>query len=257
MIYNQSLSPQLKSPHILWDSILTRATLTATSEAATGLVANMADAATNRAWSCVTAGGTATAVLALAETCDMVGFAAHTLMGRTVSVQYWTGAVWVAVATVTPDSNDAFMVSFQPRSSTQWRIVVTGAAFTIGVCYLGAALVVPGTIQPPHTPLNFCETVELGPGWQSVSGQFLGADVSIFAGTANLRFEVQQPQFVISSFEAFRRWFNRAGSFFVACAPNAWPLDMGYCRRNGSEIVPPFRDAVFMDLGMEVAVYRG
>jgi hypothetical protein len=94
-------------------------------------------------------------------------------------------------------------------------------------------------------------------GVESRSGQYLGQDVSIFGGNASVKFEVQLPAFVLADFEAFRQHFNRGGAFFIACAGVRWPDDMGYCWRDGDVIVPPFRDAVFMDLQMDVKVYRG
>lgn len=258
MIYDQATTAT-NSPQILWDSILTRATITATHETADGLAVNAADQATNRAWINDNAGGaTLTAVLASSETCNIVGFAAHTLSGKTVTIQRWNGSSWVnASSAVTPTSNLPFMIRFNSVASTQWRIVVTGGTFTLGVAYLGSALSVPGVIQPPHTPLQLCETVEVSDGSQSISGQFLGADIAVYGGEATVSFEVQLPSFVLTSFAAFRSWFNRAGCFFIASAPTAWPDDMGYCRRSGDEIVPPFRDAMFMDLTMDVSVYRG
>ena len=257
MIYLETVRPQLRSPNILWDNVLGKGMLVASSADATGPAANALAQATNNAWVVTLTSATLTVTLGAAAECDMAGFAAHTLTGRAVAVQYWDGAAWVTRATVTPTDNGSFMVAFDRASSTQWRISVSGGAFRIGVAYLGAALMVPGTIQPPHTPLHLCEEVEIMSGVQSRTGQFLGADVAIFGGKATMGFEAQYPDFVLNGFEAFRQWFNRGNAFFIASAPNTWPLDMGYCWRNGGEIVPPWRDAVFMSLAMDVGVYRG
>lgn len=258
MIYDQAATAT-NSPQILWDSVLTRATITANHEDADGPAVNVAYQATNRAWIYDHVDDAVlTITLSSAEMCNIVGFAAHTMIGLDVKVQYWTGAAWVnATSFVTPADNTPFMVRFGAQTATIWRVIVVGGAFHLGVVYLGAALSVPGVVQPPHTPLQLCETVEVGDGAQSISGQFLGADIAVYGGDATVSFEVQLPSFVLSDFAAFRSWFNRAGCFFIACAPDAWPDDMGYCRRSGDEIVPPFRDAMFMDLTMDVSVYRG
>ncbi|MDZ7906417.1 MAG: hypothetical protein U5N55_12025 [Cypionkella sp.] len=153
--------------------------------------------------------------------------------------------------------NDAFMPSFAPVPVASWRVRVTGGAFTVGVVFLGTALRVPGVIQVPHTPLHLCETVELMQGNQSRNGQFLLSEYEVFSGQASLSFQVQTPGFAMTTFEDFRVWFNRGNAFFIASAPLAWPSDMGYCRRNGPEIIPAWRDAVFMALDAQVEVYRG
>jgi len=254
MIYDFALTPRLNSPNILWQNILLDGTVTATLED-NGLALSALTQSTNDAWG-ASAGATLTSA-GSARTANLAGFAAHTLSGRTVYVEYLAGASWVAAASLAVTSNAPFMLSFQTISAASWRIRVTGGAFTLGVVFLGPALMVPGVIQVPHTPLHMCETVELMGGNQSRNGQFLLTEYEVFAGQASLSFEVQTPQYVLDDFEAFRQWFNRGNTFFIACSGRYWPRDMGYCRRNGQEIVPPWRDAVFMSLDMQVEVYRG
>jgi hypothetical protein len=257
MIHDFTLSPRLNSPNILWQNILPEGTVTATSENA-GLAVSALSQSTNDAWG-ATAGATLTSA-GSNRAANMAGFAAHTLTGRTVFVEYLVGASWVTAASLAVTSNAPFMLSFGHSdgiTAASWRVRVTGGAFAIGVAYLGVALRIPGVIQIPHTPLHLCETVELMGGNQSRSGQFLLTEYELFAGQASLSFQVQMPEFVLGEFEAFRQWFNRGNAFFIACAAKRWPLDMGYCRRNGAEIVPPWRDAVHMGLDMQVEVYRG
>lgn len=257
MIHRFTIRPQLRSPNILWDNVLAKGTLVASSATASGPGVNAIDQATNTAWIVSGTSATLTVTLAAETECNALGIAAHALAGRTVSAEYWNGTAWISVASLlVPDAN-SFMLVWTGVSSTQWRISVSGGEFYIGVAYLGNMLTVPGAIQPPHTPLHFCERVELLGGEQSRTGQFLKQDIKVYAGDAALQFEVQYPQFVLSEFEAFRQWFNRGNAFFIACQPNTLPDDMGYCWRTGAEIVPPYRDAVFMDLAMGVGVYRG
>jgi len=259
MILNATSGPIGNSPAILWDNVFTKGAIaTVGTVASDGPSINALSQSTNDAWKCTAVGGGSIAVTLGASTvCNAVGIAAHNLSGKVVTVAKWTGAAYATVATFTPADNSPIMVRFDGDTATQWRLSVASGPFNIGVAFIGQALDVPGVIQPPHTPLNLCEEVELLGGSQSRSGQFLGQDVSIFAGRANLQFEVQQPSFAMDGFNAFRRHFNRGGAFFIACAPTAWPNDMGYCWRNGAEIVPPWKDAVFMDLAMEVGVYNG
>lgn len=258
-IFNQTSGSIGNMPEILWDNVLTKGTLaTVGTVAADGPGINALSQSTNDAWKCTAVGGgSLTVTLGASTVCNAVGIAAHNLVGKVVTVARRDGAAFVTVATLTPTDNLPIMIRFNSATSTQWRLSVTSGPFNIGVAFIGVALDVPGTIQPPHTPLNLCEEVELLGGSQSRSGQFLGQEVSIFAGKASLQFEVQRPSFAMDTFNDFRLHFNRGGAFFVACAPTAWPNDMGYCWRNGAEIVPPWRDAVFMDLSMEVSVYNG
>ncbi|MDZ7904940.1 MAG: hypothetical protein U5N55_03580 [Cypionkella sp.] len=123
--------------------------------------------------------------------------------------------------------------------------------------YLGEGLEVPGVVQVPHTSLHMAERVELVGGDESRNGQFLQPEIARFAGAANITFQVQKPQYVIDEFEAFRKWYNRGNAFFIASCASVWPKDMGYCWRDGNEIVPIWRDAVYMDISMGVKVYRG
>ena len=257
MFYNNTLRSALKNPNILWDSILTGSTVAASTETSGAVGDNAITQDTAGWWIPTAAPATLTCTLSAAKSADTAGFAAHTLSGKTVYVEYYSGSAWVTAATVTPTDNDPFMVAFASASSAQWRVRVTGGTFALGVVYIGAALVMPGSVQVPHTPLNLCETVTLLDGNLSRNGQFLQSEIEMVSGTATVTFEVQTPSFVINSFNAFRQWFNRGNAFFVACAPTAWPQDMGYVWRDGDEIVPPFRDAVFMDVAMKVRVYRG
>jgi len=256
MIDNQT-SATVNSPVILWESVLPSGTLTVTNETADGPGANALTQATNEVWECASSTGTLSFVFGASQTLDCVGLAKHTLSGRTVYVERYNGSSWVAAATMAVTDSEATMAYFTAASSTQWRIRVTGGTFTLGVAYLGAALVMPGVIQVPHTPLNLCEEVRLLDGSISRNGQFMSSEIEMISGRADLAFEVQLPDFVVDDFDGFRQWFNRGNAFFIACAPDAWPLDMAYCWRDGADIVPPWRDAVYMDVGMGVRVYRG
>lgn len=256
MIDNQK-SATINTPIILWENVLLGGTLTVTNEAAGYEGVNALTQATNEVWQAGASTGTLSFVFGADQTCDCVGFAKHTMTGRTVYVEYNAGAGWLESAHLAVTDDNALMILFTARTADEWRIRITGGDFTLGVVYLGLGLVMPGTVQVPHTPLNMCEQVTILDGSSSRNGQFMGAETEIIGGQANITFEVQLPDFVAGAFDDFRRWFNRGNTFFIACVPDAWPLDMGYVWRDGSEIVPPWRDAVFMDVAMSVRVYLG
>jgi hypothetical protein len=257
MIYDTSYLAHMQNPQVLWDNMLLSATLTVSAETASGLGVSCLTQSTNDGWSCPNVTGTLTGVWGAAVGVSMVGIAAHNLGGKTVAVDYWNGAAWVEAISRVVASGAAVMLSFERRVATQWRLRVSGGAFRIGVLYMGVPMIVPGVIQPPHTPLHTVETVRVLDGNISRNGQFLQSEIEEMNGIATLNFMVQRPEFALGVFDAFRLWFNRGNAFFIACYPSAWPKDMGYCWREGAEVTPPWRDAVFFDLSMQVGVYRG
>jgi hypothetical protein len=256
MIYMATIGPQYNSPHILWDNILLNGAVTASPEAVTGLGAQALTQSTNDGWVCFGTEGTLT-LDGPSQTADMAGFAGHTMAGKLVEVQYLVDLAWVTAGSCVPESNEPFMIAFTRMTSTGWRVRVTGSSFTVAVIYIGESLQIPGTIQIPHTPLHLAERVELVGGSESRAGQFLQPEIALYAGSATLAFEVQQPRFILDEFEAFRQWYNRGNAFFVASCPGVWPEDMGYCWRDGNELLPIWRDAVYMGIDAGVRVYRG
>ncbi|MDZ7904596.1 MAG: hypothetical protein U5N55_01520 [Cypionkella sp.] len=257
MLHDFTLAQRLNSPNILWDNVLAKGALTASSEASNGHGAAAISPATNTGWICAESTGTLTVAGSMASA-NMAGFAKHTLSGRTVFIEYLVGASWVQSCSVLIESNDPFMLAFVEADSTSWRVRITGGAFSIGVVFIGMAMTVPGVIVPPHVPLNTLETVEIMRGNQSRNGQFLGSEYELYAGKTNITFQPQRSEFILSAeFSGFREYFNRGHPFFIACYGRVYPKDMGYCMRNGAEIAPGWQNAVFMELNMGVEVFRG
>lgn len=260
MIYN--LDPEIRnSPVIGWDNLIGQGTLTATS-AATGFpVSGLLNGVTTDPWRPASMPATVTLALSGARTASLLAFAAHDMhtAGVTVTLQRLVGASWQDVASVTPASDAPFMVAFLPRDAAQWRVTFTGGAFRLSVMHLSHRMIVPGVIQPPHTPLHRVSEVDLVGGSENGTGEFLQADFQRTGGRANIDFGVQMPGFALGEFEAFRQHFNRGRPFFIACTPNYEPQDMGYCWRGqgAANILAAYRDAVFMDMQMEVSVYVG
>ncbi|MGL5734088.1 MAG: hypothetical protein ACRCYS_04400 [Beijerinckiaceae bacterium] len=121
---------------------------------------------------------------------------------------------------------------------------------------LAPGLTIPGLIVPPHTPLHRVSEYELIGGAESGTGEFLQADTMRTGGKANLTMSVQSPGFATGAvFEQFRQHFNQGKPFFIACFPTYEPNDMGYCWRNGGNIIASYSDPVFMALSMGVGVY--
>jgi hypothetical protein len=204
---------------------------------------------------------TVTLTLAAPAPASVLAFASHDMgtRGVTVTLQRLVGGDWVTVHVVTPESDDPFIMSFGLADAPQWRVVFSGDnTFRLAVMHLSRGLIVPGRIVPPHVPLHRASEVELVGDSESGTGEFLQADFERTGGRANVQFSVQLPDFAAGDdFEGFRQHFNRGRPFFMACFPRYEPRDMGYLWRGqrAPNILAPYRDAVFMEIGMECSLY--
>ncbi|MDZ7904941.1 MAG: hypothetical protein U5N55_03585 [Cypionkella sp.] len=101
MIYMATMGPQWTSPNILWQNILLNGTVTASSEAATGLGVQCLTQSTNDGWICPDASGTLS-LSGPVQGANMAGFVGHTLAGKLVKVQYFIGGTWVTAGSCVP-----------------------------------------------------------------------------------------------------------------------------------------------------------
>lgn len=246
------------SPVIWWENLLQSGTVTATSGADVGALAN---GYTTDPWRADAMPATVTVTLSGAAMANAVCFAGHDMHAKGVIaiVERFTGGAWVQVATGAPKYAGVFILSFPCASADQWRVRFTGAnTFRLAVMTLGLGLMVPGIIQPPHTPLYMASEVELIGASESGTGEFLQADFKRSGGRADLDFGVQYPAFIKSDrFLAFRDHFNRGRPFFVAIMPRHDPRDVGYLWRGGANILPAYSDAVFMPFSLEASLHVG
>ncbi len=260
MIHLKTPQPDLKSPQILWENVLRDGTLTGSTETADGAAANAVGQSTSDGWVPSVMPATLSVVLSAARLADAAAFVAHTLgsSGSTVYVEYLSGATWITSASVTPATDDPFVIFFPLASSDEWRVRIIGASTPfVGVAIICRRLSVPGTIGVPHTPLNLADDVELLGRSRSRNGHFLGSEVHRSGFAANLNLEVQQKDFILDKFESFRVWFNEGNAFVFCSAPTTLSDDMGYCWRDGRAINPGFKDAVYMNVDLNVRGYRG
>lgn len=262
MIHN--LNPYVaNSPLIGWDNLVPTATVTATSSAAGFPVSGLLNGVTTDPWRPSAMPATVNVVLPSSAPASMLCLAAHDLgtQGVTVILERLVGAVWTSVMSVSPADDAPLILSFDAVSATSWRVRFTGSStFRLSVLSLCLGLTIPGRIIPPHTPLHRVSQVDLVGDSESGTGEFLQADFNRMGGSANLNFSVQLSEFATGDeFEAFRQHFNRARPFFIACFPTYEPHDVGYVWRGdgASNIVPAYRDAVFMSISAEVGCYVG
>lgn len=249
------------SPLIAWDNLVSQGTLSASSSASGFPVTGLQNGVTSDPWRPNAMSATVTLTLSSAQFASVLAFASHDMGTQAVTaiLERFTGGSWVEVMRHSPANDLPFMLSFPAVSASQWRVRFTGSStFRLAVMYLALGLTIPGRIIPPHTPLHRVSEVHLVGDSESGTGNFLQADFERMGGRASLSFSVQMADFATGAdFEAFRQHFNRGRPFFIACFPTSYPEDMGYVwRGEGAEsIVPAWRDAVYMTIGMEVSVY--
>jgi hypothetical protein len=264
MIYN--LDPYLgDNPFIVWDNLLPRGTLTASSSAAGFPVTALLNGVTTDPWR--PNAMPATVTLALSETAPIsaVCFAAHDMGSRGVTVIFETAPAsagpWTAVATVAPDDDAPLIIAFSWRSRRYMRVRFTGDnTFRLAVMAIAEGMPIPGRIIPPHVPFHRASEVNLVGSSGGGTGNFLQADFERTGASADIRFSAQLREFAAGdAFENFRQHYNRGRPFFMAAFPSFDFLDVGYMWRGerADSITVPYQDAVFMTIGMQVDMYVG
>jgi hypothetical protein len=262
MIYNTNPFVQ-NSPLIVWDNLILGGALSASSSAVGFPVEGLLNSVTTDPWKPSAMPATLSVDLGSDTYCNALCFAAHDMgtQGVTITLERLVGVDWIACMSASPANDDPIIMSFSARNATEWRVVFTGGnVFRLSVVTLGRGLIVPGRIVPPHLPLHRASTIKLVGSTESSTGEFLQADFERAGGSSSIQFSAQYPEFALSDeFEAFRQHFNRGRAFFMACFPTHEPNDMGMLWRaaGSSDILAPYRDAVFMDLGMECGLYVG
>lgn len=237
-------APSPKKPMVLYDSVFARGTLTASSEAVGGDVANALDEQTSDYWTATTDSSNMTVELPVAERVDCLAIAAHNMAteGATVAVQRSeNGTSWTTVSTVTPTTDDVVLVLFKPVVALWWRIVVTGGACNLGIVRLGSRLVFPSGINTGYTPINLARRIEVQ-GGITVGGQFSGQRIIRRGANTTVSVAPMDRSFVDNDMAAFHLHYDEARSFFWAGGPSIMPNDVAYCWRpaTGGEIRPMY-----------------
>lgn len=243
MIFLASGAADADKPAILFDNILSRATLDASSTAI-GAAANVLGPQTFDWWQASAMPATLTGTLAAAESCDCACIAAHDLgtKAATVIVQRWNGSGWVAVATYAPTDDAALMLIWPAVSADQWRIRFTGAsAPKIGIAFIGSRLIVPEAVAAPYIPADMAQRVELMAA-RSLGGQFLGVSVYRRGLEGEAGFGPVPRSWVDGALRPFAAHYDAGGTFFFAGAPALMPGDVAYCWRseNAGELRPSY-----------------
>jgi hypothetical protein len=241
-------------PMVAWDNLLARGTIASGTLPTGAPRLNAVDENTTDFWQ-PTGADTLRATMAGSEAADCAFFAAHTLSGRVVKVQYFNGSIWVDQATVTPTDNDPFLIVFPTRSATGWGISVDGACI-IGVAWVGPRIVIPGGVVPGYTPVWAARSVKKW-GGGSRRGHWLGQRVDMVTANLSPQFMPVPYAFAFTTLAAFRARYNEGRAFVWASAPSVFTEDCAYCWAEDGESLPApiSTGAIYTDLSMNVTAY--
>jgi hypothetical protein len=241
-------------PMVAWDNLLARGTITNGSLPAGAPRLDAVDENTADFWQ-PTGADTLRATMVGSEAADCAFFAAHTLAGRTVKVQYFNGSTWVDQATVVPTDNSPFLIIFPTRSATGWGISVDGACI-IGVAWIGPRIVIPGGVVPGYTPVWAAREVRKW-GGGTRKGHWLGQRVDMVTANLTPQFMQVPYDFAATTLKAFRARYNEGRAFVFASAPSVFPEDCAYVWAEEGESLPApiSAGAIYTDLSFNVTAY--
>lgn len=241
-------------PMVAWDNLLARGTITNGTLPAGAPRLDAVDENTADYWQ-PTGADTLRATMGGSEAADCAFFAAHTLAGLTVKVQYHNGSTWVDLATVVPATNEPFLIVFPTTSATQWGVSVSGACI-IGVAWIGPRVVIPGGVVPGYTPVWAAREVKKW-GGGTRRGHWLGQRVDMVTAHLTPQFMQVPYDFAATTLKAFRARYNEGRAFVFACAPSIFPDDCAYVWAEEGESLPApiSAGAVYTDLSFNVTAY--
>lgn len=241
-------------PMVSWDNLLARGTIASATLPADAPRLNAVDENTVDFWQ-PTGADTLRATFGASEAADCAFFAAHTLSGRTVKVQYYNGSIWVDLATVVPTTNEPFLIVFPNRSATGWGVSVDGACI-IGVAWIGPRIVIPGGVLPGYEPVWAAREIKKW-GGGTRRGHWLGQRADMVTAQLTPQFLQVPYDFSANTLAAFRKRYNDGRAFVFASAPSIFLDDCAYVWAEDGESLPSpiSAGAVYTELSFNVTAY--
>lgn len=227
-------------PCVLWRNLLSEGTITNPTLPTTAPRANGITESTFDYWLPTAVPDTLQANFGAAQTADCCVIAAHTLgtAGASVAVQYYDGATWQTINTVSPTDNDTFMILWPSRSATGWRIQLSTAVAQIGVVMIGPRLVIPGGVTPGYAPIWASRQIKKYAG-VSRRGHFIGQRIERAGGRLSAQFMPITHAFALNDMRSFRTRYNEGNAFAWAAAPSVFTEDVAYCWAPDGAIFQP------------------
>lgn len=256
LILGAAPSVRLDTPIILWQSLVSRDTLTVSSEASDYPASNLANDSTIEVWRAANSDPVTIEVAIDGQEVDAVAFARHNF-GTThaeitveIEVADGEGTAWEGVIAPQMLADDTpVLFRFAPVTTSRVRISISGgsAAPSAAVLYVGKLLVMPHGIRAGHVPLDQARQSQVANG-TSEAGHFLGRLITGQSAQTSASFEMLPIDWYYEEMEGFVAR-GTAGPFFFAWLPATRPEDVGFSWLNADP--RPSMGSVFFDLTLD------
>jgi hypothetical protein len=217
-------------PALYFDNRFADATPVASSTASGTAAANVADWRPYTWWRPTALPATLTVDCGSARAADYALIWGHTLFtaGCTVEVRGSTdnfGASNVLVASLTPTSDEPFLITFGAVSYRYWRIRITGAATmpSLAIAAIGSVLQLPVGLPEQFDPIG--RKVE-GQTNRNENGQPLGRVVQFESWTESLKLQKVSWAWIRATWLPAWRAHLRSSPFVFAWAPVGYPAEL-------------------------------
>ncbi|NGP18926.1 discoidin domain-containing protein [Devosia aurantiaca] len=256
LLLEPSTSVSLEAPVILWESVVTRDTITASSEHEDYPATNLATDSTIERWRAAAAGLVTIEVDSAGEEVDAIGIARHNFgSNHTISIEAEiaqnSGAQWVEVIApnMLPD-NSPVLFRFAPIVANRFRIHINGGNTppSAAVIYAGKLLVLPHGISAGHVPLDQAHETQLANG-RSEAGNFLGRIITGQSAQTTASFDMLPIGWYYEAMEPFIAR-GTTGPFFFAWLPQDRPQDVGFAWLNADP--RPSMGSLFFDVSLDI-----
>lgn len=248
----------LSAPIILWNSLVTTQTVTASSSATDYPADNLATDSTVEYWRAATTSPVTLSVNTSGHEVDAVAFARHNFgsTGATLTVEALVSVEggedeWVEIVEPRILANDRpVLFRFAPLLANAVRVTIEGgtAAAQAAVFYAGKLLVMPHGITAGHVPLDQALNTQVVNG-QSEAGNFLGRIITGQSASTSAQFNAIPIDWYYAEMAPFVDR-GTAGPFFFAWLPFSRQQDVGFAWLNADP--RPVMGTRYFDLTLDI-----
>lgn len=221
-------------PRVCYNNLSAAATITASSEATDFDKENVQDGLTSTFWKPTSQDSYLEFDMGSATEIDYIGIAGHNCgtQGNTVLIDYWDGADWQNIDSVSPSDDTVILFLFETANYTKFRVQFTGGSVPSVACiFMGVQLVMQRQIYGGHTPIIFAKQNVIRPNI-SEKGHYLGRSVVRGGAFLSADFSNLTAAWVRNNILPF---IEDAvdNPFFFAWRPTSYPDEVCYCWTDG------------------------
>lgn len=255
LLLEPSAQRKLRSPIILWNSLVTAEGITASSEHEDYPAVNLATDSMIESWR---AADTATVTIDVeigGAEIDAIGIARHNLGSSHASIlveaRVGDDPAWIELTPQQMLADDApALFRFPETIVTTLRVTVEGGDVpaSIAVLYVGKLLVMPRGITAGHVPLDQAQQTQVVNG-RSEAGHYLGRIITGQSSSTSAQFTTLP---IAWYYEHMAPFVDRgtAGPFFFAWLPWSRPNDVGFTWLNSDP--RPSMGSLFFDISLDI-----